>query len=232
MVRLSSRPDRRISGVPVTAQRQHIDGELAPAIQHLNTAIAALIDPQRAPLDNGRYTWLDPLLAQLYDAVAGQNVESKSGGPARAPMWADAFDLAHRIDRAVAKWCPEQPSEPQIYPTTSWRLTTLAEHKWRPQDSTHLAEMAAQLEEFAIAIHALLLPEPVVYLDKPCPICSKEWVKRRDNAGELVNQRALSIRGDHGARCASCKTRWQTIGELAILGRMIGYGNHQVVVCE
>lgn len=213
---------------------QPADGHLPAARNRLDHAISSLIDPKRVQLDHG-HTWLDPLLNQLYDAVGGQSVEAKSGGPARSVIWSDAFDLAHKIDRAVAKWCPERPPAHETtdpYPPTRWRLQKLAERKWRPQDTDHVNTIAGQLEEHVLAIETLLNPEPVVYLPKPCPICSAEWVKRRDNAGELVNQRALSIRGDHGARCAKCHTRWKTIGELAILGRMLGYRSHEVVICE
>lgn len=144
-------------------------------------------------------------------------------------MWADCYDLAVEIDRRVAKFHPA-PADCHPDPTTA-RLMVIAEDSYRPQDVDMLAALSTDLLGFAADINNLLLPELVVYLPKPCPICDTEWVKRRDKSGEIVNTRALSIRGDNGACCAHCRTRWQTIGELAILGRMIGYGS-QVVIAE
>lgn len=207
------------------------DGALQPAIHQLHNAISALIDPKRVTLDTGKHTWLDPLLLQLYDAIAGQNVTAKSGGPARSPMWCGAFAVAHKIDHTIAQWVPEVQPTPGGYPPTTQRLQHLANKKWRPQDTTDVHAKANQLEEFILEIETLLNPEPIAYLRAPgksrqpaaCTACGtrRVWKPDPNEPNRRIMQPALKIT-THGCVCQACRASWQP-GELRILAAAIGY---------
>lgn len=203
------------------------DGALQPALTALHDAISALIDPQPVRLDMGKLTWLDPPLQELRDALGGTNMAGRCGGrDTMLPLWADVYDLAVKIDRRVSAFWPAHSAKHDD-PTTA-RLMVIADHGWRPQDVDALTGFTADLVGFKAAIVALLLPEPVLLLGKPCPKCGADRIKRRDNAGELVNTRALTVRADGVASCAVCRCRWSGITQLRVLGQMIGYGRPSV----
>ena len=207
---------------------QREDGAVIPATTALRDAIATLIDPQPHRLDSGKLTWLDPPLQELHDALGGTNMTSRSGGDsARLPLWADCYDLSVAIDRRVTRfWWGftfADPNGRHPDPTTA-QLMVIAETSWRPQDVDPVTDFTGDLIAYAVRIKALLLPETVVLLGKPCPYCGADRIKRRDSGGDVVNTRALSVRADGTASCAVCRRRWVGITELRVLGRMIGIG--------
>lgn len=184
--------------------------------QNLRDAISALIDPQPVQLDHGRRTWVDPLFKQIQDAVSGQTGERSGTNVRRLPFWPAALDIHEDITSTVREWTRAQPRSVD----TEQRLRGLYANTWRPQDAPQLAVWATKLDFWVGRIKEQLDPPLTVFLDDPCPLCGKEWV-RRNVDGEMVKQRALSIRGDDAAAlCGNCRAMWQ-LDRLPLLGRML-----------
>lgn len=184
--------------------------------QQFQDAISALMDPQPMNLDYGRHTWLDPLYQQVCDAVAGQTGERSGGDVRRLPFWPAAHDIVEEIDAAVRAWTSDQPRSV----STDVRMRSLYDQMWRPQDCALLDARTKQLGGWVSKIKEHLDPPLTVFLDDPCPLCGKEWV-RRPVDGEMVKQRALSIRADEGgALCGHCRAMWEP-GRLELLGLML-----------
>lgn len=184
--------------------------------QNLQDAISALIDPQHVQLDHGRHTWLDPLFKQIQDAVSGQTGERSGTNIRRLPFWPAAHDIHEDITSTVRSWTSDEPRSVD----TEERLRGVYANTWRPQDAPQLASWTTKIDYWVLRIKEQLNPPLMVFLDDPCPLCGKEWV-RRPVDGELVKQRALAIRGDDGALCGHCKTMWETPARLLVLGQMI-----------
>lgn len=223
----------------MTAQPHAADGHLPAARNRLDHAISALIDPKPHLIhrDNTdpEITWLDPLYTQLADAVAGQNIQPKSGGPARAPIWADAHDLLTLIDTKAAEWQPDwhQLADPNhdTTPPTITRLHALRARKWRPQDVSHINTITTELHALTERAQTLLDPPAVAYLRAPgksrepaaCTACGEQRVWRPDptDPNRRVMQPALKIT-IHGCICQHCGASWEP-GQLRILAAALGY---------
>lgn len=198
--------------------------------EHFQDAISALIDPQYHQLDYGRGTYLDPLLSQIHDAVAGQTGERSGSNIRRLPFWPAAHDILEEITATVRDWTPEEHHTAGA----ETRLRVLYGQQWRPQDVPTLESYTRLIGRWVAKIRDTLDPPLNVPLDDPCPLCGKEWV-RRNIDGENVKQRALTIRGDEGAAvCGHCRAMWEP-ARLPLLGRMLESqrkGAHLVTVAE
>ena len=85
------------------------DGALAPALDALYSAAAALIDEAKQMVD-GKILVADSLYQQLTDAIPGQFLGRSSGAAhSQPPLWIDAEDLLTTIDSTVRSWQPEHP---------------------------------------------------------------------------------------------------------------------------
>lgn len=211
----------------MTAPQTTEDGNLPDARRKLDDAISSLIDPKPRYTESEAGTvWLDPLYAQLQDAVPGEK-QHRSGVPrSQAPLWVDAVDLLREIDTAVAAWEPPWPEIPGDLttdppPPTVLRLQTIQARTWRPQDTTHIKTITARITTWTERITTLLADTHIKTLSAPCPACGKTTVYRQDSAGELVRQPALQIT-TIGCQCQACKTSWAP--DLYMhLARVLGY---------
>lgn len=212
----------------MTAPQTTEDGSLPDARRKLDDAISSLIDPKPRYTETKAGTvWLDPLYDQLHDALPGEK-QQRSGVPrSQAPLWVDAVDLLHEIDRAVAEWEPNWPAIPgnltgrDAQPPTVLRLQAINARKWRPQDASEVTTIANRITAWAERITTLLADTHVKTLSAPCPACGKTTVYRKDSGGELVRQPALQIT-TIGCQCQACKTSWSP--DLYMhLARVLGY---------
>ena len=214
-------------------------GDLPGARRRLALAISALIDPKPVTIhrDDGTtpITWIDSLLDQLLEAVAGGgDREDRGTFRSTIPVWADVLDFANEISTQIAEWHPEWPlpdagsSHPT--PTVIARLQALQARKWRPQDADLILGIARQLDAFTAKIRDLLNPEPVIYLmapDRPeaaaCTACGARHVWKQDSSdnNRPVRQPALRVTKD-GCRCQACHASWEP-GQLRILAAALGY---------
>lgn len=196
------------------------DGNIVAAMQRLDDAISALIDPkpETRKLEDGstRIEWLDPLYTQLVEAIPGEKKHRTGVSASQPPMWVDASDLLHRINQTVTSWEKHWPIPlPSMWPfayddeyPTVQRLRILNRRKWRPQDTSTVESNAALIESWADKIRDLLADTPKLTLPNPCPACGEKIVYRRDSAGELVRRPALQI-GAHGCQCQNCQYLWE-----------------------
>ena len=181
------------------------DGNITAARKRLGDAIGDLTAPQPRTIhrDNGHLErhWIASRYRQLQDSVGGQQIEAKSGGQARLPIWADPVDLLTAIDSTVADWITA-PNK-----TTVERLDAINGTTWRPQDTDMVERWCTQLFGWVRGIDQLLNPEPTKEVLAPCPQCGRRYVYRQ-HAGEQVRQAALQITGSAGCVCHACKASW------------------------
>jgi hypothetical protein len=193
------------------------DGNITAARQKLAKAIADLIDPQHRTIlrDNGttRHTTIASRYQHLQDSLGGQQVETKAGGQARLPIWADAMDALTEIDQTVTRWCKRGTN-------TTQRLGHIDNHTFRPQDTDLVTDWARQLNSWINRIDQLLEPESTKEVLAPCPSCGQRY-HYRIQAGERVREAALQVTGATGCTCLCCKTNWGPQQYLFLL-RLIG----------
>ncbi|WP_396921645.1 hypothetical protein [Mycolicibacterium sp.] len=87
------------------------------------------------------------------------------------------------------------------------RLQAVERRTWRPQDTTLVESIAAEIEAWATEIRSLLDPVKRWTLPNPCPACDTAIVYRRNSANETVRQPALQI-GPNGCVCQNCHHTW------------------------
>lgn len=224
----------------MTAQPIDEDGNIVAAMQRLDNAISALIDPkpETRQLDDGSTAieWLDPLYTQLVEAVPGEKKHRTGVSTSQPPMWIDASDLLHKINQMIISWEKHWPIPlPSMWPfayddeyPTIQRLRILNRRKWRPQDTTTVETHAAHLESWADKIRELLADTPKLTLPNPCPNCDVAIVYRHDSAGDLVRRPALNI-GQHGCECQNCHYIWSP-AYFTHLAMVLGYDKPQGVL--
>lgn len=212
------------------------DEALQPARDRLATAVAALIDPQRVTLPEGRTTWLDSVYQQLADACYEKH--SLGGGTAQpaAPLFIDAADCRSDIDHTVRVEEPDQPpfdahsdAQGRLRHITVARLQWIDARTWRPQDVPHIVRFAADLERLTIRARNLLTPPVNWYLPNPCPLCGKSIIYV-DNSGDRVRRPALQLTTDW-CRCGNeeCDGWWGK-EKFRFLGELLGYARPQGVL--
>lgn len=205
----------------MTTKPETRDGDLPGALTALDRAISTLTHPKphHRQLDNGttRINWAPALYQQLDDAVTAAAQDGDYHGTPRSkpPLWVEATDLKHEIDRTTRKWAaPDQPDTPS-------RLATITETHWRPQDTPKLAAWTQQIHSWTRRIQELLAPETRKHLDHDCPACGKRHVHRWID-GERIQQPALKISPER-CWCLNCKAQWDFPQYLAHLCRLLGY---------
>lgn len=189
------------------------DGNLPAARNKLSNAISALIDPKptHRQLDDGtnRIEWMDSLYDQLSDAVPGGQGNASRVPQSSPPMCIDAVDLMRKIEAATAEWEPRPEIDISINtpPIAVIRLQAVERRMWRPQDTTLVEQIAAEIESWCTEIRSLLDPAKRWTLPNPCPACDTAIVYRRNSANETVRQPALQI-GPTGCVCQNCHHTW------------------------
>lgn len=200
-----------------TATQPTEDGNLPAALRSLEHAIWRLIDPQTTHI-NGETLTGPSLYVQLWDAVAGEQSNTGTGGgsKSRPPFWTDAYDLRQEIDTALEIW---QPAYTGVPPSVG-RLKLIRTRPWRPQDVRCIEQITAAVESWTLAIQELMNPTPKWSLPNPCPACGRAIVYRRDAGGELVRQPALKL-GVDGCHCQHCRATWAP-DKFVFLARVLG----------
>ncbi len=194
------------------------DGNIIAAVEQLRHAIHNFIDRQPKTLtrDTGRMelTYIPSRYQHLQDSLGGQQVEAKSGGQARLPVWADAIDLARDIDTTTATWLPL----PNVKCSTPDRLTAIENTTWRPQDTQKITDWTTQINTWSTAIDRLLNPETIKEVLAPCPACGQRYVHRL-SAGERIRTAALQVTGSNGTcHCLACQAEWPPLFLLRLIG--------------
>lgn len=206
----------------LNAEPQTSDGALQPARERLSAAISALIDPQRVTLPEGRHTWLDSTYQMLVDSCYEKH--SLGGGRSQpaSPLFLDATDCRYEIDDLVRHEHPMPTPALEWEHPTVLRLQKIDERTWRPQDTRHIIEFAAELERLTKKAESLLDPATLWYLPNPCPLCGKSTVYV-DNSGDQVRRPALQLTVDW-CRCGNvdCEGFWPN-REFSFLGRLLGF---------
>lgn len=192
------------------------DGNILAAKTKLERAVRRLCAPQT--LVHYNHTLSAP---SLYDMLAG-NLSTRQGDtrtPAQSlpPLWVDALQLRTEIDTQTRKWV-RKPGDVG----TACRLTALADQPWRPQDTDLVSGMARQVGSWCDSIVNLLDPEHRKYISAPCPSCGKATVYKRDTAGDLVRQPALTVVAHIGCTCQHCDAHWSPDRYL-FLCRLLGF---------
>ncbi len=191
----------------------HEDGNLPAARNKLSNAISALIDPKpnTITLDDGthRIEWVDSLYDQLSDAVPGGQGNASRVPQSSPPMCIDAVDIMRKIEAATAEWEPRPNIDVSINtpPIAIIRLQAIERRTWRPQDTTLVESIAAEIESWCEQIHTLLNPVKRWSLPNPCPACDTAIVYRRNSSDEIVRKAALDL-GPTGCVCLNCHTTW------------------------
>lgn len=189
------------------------DGNLPAARNKLSNAISALIDPKptHRQLDDGtnRIEWMDSLYDQLADAVPGGQGNATRVPQSSPPMCIDAVDLMRKIESATAEWEPRPNIDVSAAtpPIVVIRLQAIDKRQWRPQDTSLVESIAADIESWNTEIRSLLNPAKRWTLPNPCPACDTAIVYRRNSSDEIVRKPALDL-GPTGCVCLNCHTTW------------------------
>lgn len=194
------------------------DENLAPALDALKSAIAALIEPTVAYVEN-RVVTGDSLYNQLDESLGGtaDHPAGGSGSKSKPPVWIEALELIRIIDHKVLVWQPGPLGPPTNVPETVWRLRVLAARSWRPQDTHDIQAMADDLYYFVDAINALLDPPKLIPLcGDECPVCHTTTVRRINEEGHFVKEPALIVEYGVGVTCRNTRQcRDETTGRPA-----------------
>lgn len=182
--------------------------------KHLTDAIHKLTAPQHRIINNTLRT-APSRYHQLAQALAGTQGQAHAPAKSMPPLWIDATQLLTDIDTQTHHWV--------VMPgTTPWRLNTLADKGWRPQDVDHVNTITAAVQRWCDSIDALLDPEHVKHITAACPSCGKKTMYRKDSAGETVRQPALRIVTNTGCECQACGAFWAPDRYL-FLCRLLGF---------
>jgi hypothetical protein len=104
--------------------------------------------------------------------------------------------------------------------STVGRLQWLTTQKWRPQDIEYLEAMTAEIQSWAKEIDDLFATPPIG-LPNPCPQCGHNWAHRKNDDGDTIRTRALTITAETGAVCRQCHAHWP-VEKLTWLGHVLG----------
>jgi hypothetical protein len=198
------------------------DGELRPALNRLEDAVSALIDPRPEVVD-GKTRWTPSLYEQLRDSLPGQQSQGGRNSPNMGGAWIDCLLIVMQIDDTVSCWQragADTPARLQLI-ETRWATTG------RPQDVKSIDQISGILESWVSDIRNLLNPEPKLTPRVPCPECGEKWIHSRDSGGDLVRRPALHITGE-GCRCGHCRILW-TPAQWGLLERRIKNENFDLM---
>lgn len=194
------------------------DGNIVAARTQLDRVVQRLISPRPGMLQRTQPS----LYNCLVDDLAGTQGETKTPAKSLPPVWIDALQLLADIDAQTHKWMP-------VPGTTPRRLVMLTVKSWRPQDTNHVTDMAAQVEKWCDSISHLLDPEAVKHISAACPQCGRTVVYRKDSAGETVRQPALRLVLPEGCTCQACKAHWPP-EQYMFLCKLLGFEQPEGVV--
>ncbi len=190
------------------------DGNIVAASDKLSKAVDRLCQPRMAVYhDTTRYAL--SLYRQLEQDLAGTQGDTRTPAKSLPPLWIDAAQLRIDMESKTRQWCRKERGIPA-------RLGHLAGSSWRPQDTNHVTDMADTVNGWCETILHLLDPESVKHISAPCPSCGREWVYRRDSAGETVRQPALKVVTNIGAMCQHCEASWAP-DRYMFLCRLLGF---------
>ncbi|AAR26716.1 hypothetical protein PBI_CHE9D_104 [Mycobacterium phage Che9d] len=211
------------------------DGNIVEARKKLGIAISALIDPKPTTrqLEDGtsRIEWLDSLYDQLIDALPGGQGNASRVPQSSPPMCLDAVDIIRDIDTLTAQWEPRPNLDASVdnpQPIAVQRLQAIDKRQWRPQDTTLVEDITAQVDKWCDKITATLNPQRKWTLPNPCPACNTAVVYRKNSSGDPVRQPALQI-GPLGCECQNCHTTWGP-EYFQHLAKVLGYSLPQGVL--
>jgi hypothetical protein len=190
------------------------DGNIVAARTKLSQAVDRLCKPRMAVYHEKTRYGLS-LYCQLESDLAGTQGDTRTPAKSLPPLWIDAVQLIGDMDSETRKWCPRLKRTP-------YRLTWLAEKRWRPQDTDHVTEMANTVDNWCETITHLLDPKSVKHISAACPSCGRGFVYRKDSAGETVRQPALKVVTETGCTCQACQAHWAP-DRYMFLCRLLGF---------
>lgn len=203
--------------------QHHIDERTLPAARiALENAVASLIDP-RPTSTAGRVVWIDSIYTELCDAIRSNSGSSRSVPGPQTPCWLDGVALAAEINTQARKWV-RRGNGPEA-PTVN-RLRYLLIHRYRPQDTAMVDDIAHQIGDWVHRYRVLVDDKPKS-LPNPCPRCGQKWAYRWMD-GEKVRQAALQVTIEV-CRCTACHAEWQP-SQYAFLARVLGYAQPEGVI--
>ena len=176
------------------------DGNIGAARTKLDRAFRRLFD-KRVAVYHDRTMYAPSLYEQLKADLAGTQGDTRTPAKSLPPIWIDASMLLTTIDRQCHTWLPKPGS-------TLARMGSLVATSWRPQDTEKVTGMAKTVDGWAESIIHLLDPESVKHITAPCPSCGREFVHRKDSAGDTVRQPALKVMTNIGCTCQHCGAHW------------------------
>ena len=190
------------------------DGNIGAARTKLDRAFRRLFD-KRVAVYHDRTMYAPSLYEQLKADLAGTQGDTRTPAKSLPPIWIDASMLLTTIDRQCHTWFPKPGS-------TLARMGSLVATSWRPQDTEKVTGMAKTVDGWAESIIHLLDPLAVKHITAPCPSCGREFVHRKDSAGDTVRQPALKVMTNIGCTCQHCGAHW-TPDRYLFLCRLLGF---------
>ena len=194
------------------------DGNIVAAKKQLDEAVARMCAPNWKEYQR-RLCQAPSLYQQLQSDLAGTQGDTRTPAKSLPPLWIDAVELLKDIDGKARTWTGRIPFRNA---ETTDRLLWLIQKSFRPQDTKRVTQMASTVDGWCEAISHMLNPESVKHISAPCPSCGREWVYRRDSAGETVRQPALKVVTNIGAMCQHCDVSWAPDRYL-FLCRLLGF---------
>lgn len=183
------------------------DTDLLPYTRtQLSNAISALVDdkPISVPSEKGglaRIVWTRALYTQLEEAIGGaQGAAHRGASRSKPPLWVDAVDLHHEINRTIRTWWQLPTLD------TPASLAEIDQAAWRPQDVPLLDGWAKQLRKWCTQIETLLSEERTWTVKGACPQCNTITVHRWID-GDRIQKPALHVT-TKGCTCLNCHEVW------------------------
>ena len=191
------------------------DGNIVAARTKLERAVRRLCAPQTC-VHYDQVLSAPSLYEMLAAGLTARQGDTRTPAQSLPPLWIDATQLLTEIDAEVRGWLPRTKA------TTPQRLTNLSDTAWRPQDYEQVTRMARRLTGWCDNIVQLFDPEHRKYISAPCPSCGKATVYKRDSAGDIVRQPALTVVAHVGCTCQHCDAHWSPDRYL-FLCRLLGF---------
>lgn len=158
------------------------------------------------PAKMGDRAWGPSRWNQLCTSLDTPRATSRAPrGGSQPPVWVDCLDLRNAIETTVRTAATAHLADPPA--AVEAMLHALADHQWRPQDTTTITSLAVDIDRYADAIDDLFDPPKRLSLAAACTVCGESTVHREDRAGEIVRQPALQL-GEHGCECLNCGQLW------------------------
>ena len=190
------------------------DGNIGAAQTKLSRAVKRLCDKRLAVYhDTTRYAL--SLYGQLMSDLAGTQGDTRTPAKSLPPLWIDAVQLLGDMDGQTRRWNNRPGNTPE-------RLRALSDRSWRPQDTDTVTKMAGIVDGWCESIVHLIDPESIKHISAPCPSCGRNYIYRRDSAGENVRQPALKVVTALGCTCQACDATW-TPDKYLFLCKLLGF---------